>query len=393
MKIEEEPIDILPTKICCSCSEQIERAVNIRRTCITSNQILRNSVNSDDIKAKEEEIDEMPEALVSITEIMQTDEMVWIKNENEEWPDTPREEASNSSFDQLEPSREEEQQKVESKKVSNKSSRKICPVCGKIYTNWYLSIHMETHLDRERDSDRQLDDCSSKKSKKGRNTDQITKERKTARQSGKFYIDYNGAAHKERQVKQPCNANCHLKCSSRISADQRLEAHKQFWSLSDLQKVQFYNEHLVKKPVQRRRTLQPEKNREFTVRYHLTIDGQLLEVCRVMFIKTLDISVGRIYHFMKSKDGEAPVEYKQGRHRTRAIKEEDKEKICSHIRSIPTIQIGDEIYADGFPHLTSLYENYAKENEIQHMSYGTYRKIFLSEFKISFMNLKIARNL
>lgn len=334
-------------------------------------------------------MEEIPEALVSITEMMQTDEMVWIKNENEEWPDTSREDGSSSSCDQ--PTVEEEPPKVESKKTT--SSRKICSVCGKIYTNWYLSIHMETHLEKEKESDRHPNDSSSKKSKKGRNTDQITKERKDARQSGKFYIDYNGAAHKERQVKQACGASCHLKCISRLSHEQRLEAHKQFWSLNDLQKVKFYNDHLVKKPVQRRRASQPEKNREFTVRYHLTIDDKLEEVCRVMFIKTLDISVGRIYHFMKSKDGEAPVEYKQGRHRTRAIKDDDKEKICSHIRSIPTVQIGDETYADGFPHLTSLYESYVKENEAQHMSYGTYRKIFLSEFKISFMNLKIARNL
>lgn len=349
--------------------------------CIASDEILCSSLKPE-VKVKEEVIDDIPEALVNITEIMQPEEMVtWIKSEAD---DNVVEDALSTKFEQ--------QPKPSEAKVVQKSSeskRKICPVCGRIYSNWHLSIHMESHI--EPPDHEQLSGPQRKKPKASRNIEQIKKERKAARQSGSIYVDYNGVAHKPRQVKPPCIGTCHLKCSARLSEEQRQEAHKQFWSLNDPQKVKFYNEHLVKKPIHRRSISNPEKLRDFTVQYNLTVDDKLSEVCRKMFVNTLDISVSRIYHFMKSKDGEAPVEYKHGHHKV--INDEDVDKICSHIRSIPLIKIGDENFADGFPSLSKLYENYVKEIGSKPRSYSTYRKFFLSEFKISFLHPKLAQNL
>lgn len=355
--------------------------------CITSDQVLKKSLKAE-VKIKEEVIDELPEVLVNIAEIMQPELVTWIKNEVEDVPEV-NEVASFDNFEQQSNLEQVATQvKNQTKVVNKESKRKICPVCGKIYSNWHLSIHMESHIEK---SSEIKTGPPSKKSKGNRNIEQIKKERKAARQSGNIYVDYSGIAHKKRLVKAPCIATCHLKCCLRLSAEQRLEAHKQFWSLNDPQKVKFYNEHLVKKPVHRRSTTNPEKLRDFTVRYHLTVDDKLEEVCRKMFVNTLDISVSRIYHFMKSKDGEADVEYKHGHHKV--INDEDINAICTHIRSVPLIKIGDENYADGFPSLSKLYENYVQLNEAKHRSYSTYRKLFLSEFKISFLHPKIAQNL
>lgn len=223
------------------------------------------------------------------------------------------------------------------------------------------------------------------------NKSQIRNQQKKARQSGLEYTDPKGNIHQGRRVKTACSDTCHLHCSSRISLQERLKIHENFWTLDDAEKIRFYDQNLLKKPIERRTKENAQKQRNFTIVYHFHINGTQEQVCRTMFVNTLGISIGRINYYMASKQGdENPSSYRHGTNKSRFTSEEQKEQVREQIRSIPTVdshycrESSTKKYFDCFLSLTSLFDNYAEMNKDNHVSFSTYRKIFLEEFKISF---------
>lgn len=322
---------------------------------------------------KEEAADDS-EQMIHMNDIAQPESMVWIMNEDDEQQDDA---SSIEHQDSISEHQESPHEKKPAKSKSSSRDKKVCPVCGKAFTSWYLTIHLANHKE------------VVLKSKKTGKIKQIVNELKSARQGGESYIDAGGTSRQKRQVKPACEVTCHMKCFSKFSPEQRLDVHKAFWSLSDAQKIKFYNDHLSKKSIARHKQGEIIRKHNFTVRYHLTIDDKMEEVCRIMFINTLDISVHRIYYFMR-KDEKSQVEYKHGKSKSRFIKEDDKDRIREHIRSIPCVEQNGEKYIVGFPHGRSLYVDYIRKHS-KNISLSTYKKIFNTEFELSFQKNKKIR--
>lgn len=355
--------------MCYKCCDELERAIRIRELCRTSDAFLKRSIKQEDPIIKEEVDDS--EHRIHVSEAM-----VWIKSEAADQSEAfDPEETSNTTFDHQESTFESSMKQPKNKKTSR--DKKICPICGKAFTSWYLTIHLANHKE------------AVLKSNKTGKIKQIVNEHKSARQNGESYVDAGGTSRMKRQVKPPCGASCHMKCFSKFTPEQRLGVHKAFWSLNDAQKIKFYNDHLSKKSIVRRKQGEIIRKHNFTVKYSLTIDDKRVKVCRIMFINTLDISVHRIYYFM-SKDEKAQIEYNHGKCKSRYIKEEEKDLIREHIRSIPFVERNGEKYVVGFPHGLSMYADYVKKHSNQ-ISSSTYRKIFNTEFKLSFQKNKKIR--
>lgn len=365
---------MLPTKMCYRCCDELERAIKIRELCRTSDAILRSSIQQEDIIIKEEA--EEFELLVHESDVAQPECIVWIKNEETDQTDaSDLEETSNTTFDHQESIFEPSQKQPKNKKTPR--DKKVCPICGKSFTSWYLTIHLANHKE------------AVLKSNKTGKIKQIVNEHKSARQKGEPYVDAAGTSRNKRQVKPACESTCHMKCFSKFTSEQRLSVHKAFWSLNDAEKRKFYNEHLSKKSIVRRKQGEIIRKHNYTVKYSLTIDDMRVKVCRIMFINTLDISVHRIYHFM-SKDEKEQIEYNHGKCKSRFIKEEDKNIVREHIRSIPFVERNGEKYVVGFPHGLSMYADYVKKHT-NRISSSTYRKIINTEFKLLFQKNKRIR--
>lgn len=125
--------------------------------------------------------------------------------------------------------------------------------------------------------------------------------RKRLRQTGQSYVGINGATMPERQIRTGCPSTCTFRCHSKFNSDDRFELHKQFWSLSDAQKYDYYNKFASRHYAARKRTKSENSRRLFSFVYFFDIgDGKRTQVCQKFFLNTLDICKGRVYYYFNN---------------------------------------------------------------------------------------------
>lgn len=89
-------------------------------------------------------------------------------------------------------------------------------------------------------------------------------------------------------MKEPCTNTCRMKCTSKITNVQREEIFKHFWNISDLtQKRVFLIRHIEQIIPKYRRS---NGLRSLNYAYFFEIDDRRIQVCKMFFTKTLDIS-------------------------------------------------------------------------------------------------------
>lgn len=125
------------------------------------------------------------------------------------------------------------------------------------------------------------------------------KEKKELRNTGKGYIQHKSMnLVSPRTMKKRCEGKGCEKTSkncSKISEEIRREIFQDYWAQSSLAlQREYLTRHIKVKEKKRTLTGNPYSRRKNTVEYHLPVDGNLQNVCKVFFLNTLGIS-GKCY--------------------------------------------------------------------------------------------------
>lgn len=228
---------------------------------------------------------------------------------------------------------------------------------------------------------------------------------KTLRNSGKAYTDWKGKNRPEKKIKAPCR-NCRLKCTEKISEEQRNIIFKAFWELKDINRQRDYISkyvHCNKKARNRKRnneeTDENENNisrRTFTFLYYLPNETSNVQVCKIFFLNTLSISsqtVRTVFNKMSSVGN--ITEDRRGKATKNSLLDESvKQSVRNHINMFETIdshycrQKTSRKYLPptlNISKMFTLYEEYCLEKSIEKKATESmYRHIFSTEFNLSF---------
>jgi hypothetical protein len=130
--------------------------------------------------------------------------------------------------------------------------------------------------------------------------------RKNCRQGGRSYTSVRGNKIPEKAVKtfKDCSQVCKIKCSCKISNDDRLKTFEAFWSLSDDEKSVYYSETTERHEKARTRTDAAESKREYSYKYFICVNEERIRVCKPYYLGTHSISQSRISYFHGIKKDE-----------------------------------------------------------------------------------------
>lgn len=207
-----------------------------------------------------------------------------------------------------------------------------------------------------------------------------------------------------RKMKPACKDTCRIKCTSKISHDQRSKIFESYWELGD---VNFQRQFLIKcmqelqptyRCIRQNRTRGPRGN---NISYSFSVNGTLIRVCKTFFLNTLDITdrVTRTAMTKKNKLAETVLEEdkrgKHGKHPT--LDPLIKDGVRAHIDSIPRIPSHytrartSKTYVCGSRSLADIHRDYVEACKEQNKPYATYamfHNIFVGEYNISFFSPK-----
>jgi hypothetical protein len=146
--------------------------------------------------------------------------------------------------------------------------------------------------------------------------------RKSKRLKGNSYRDTNGNRVAARHVKpSDCEArSCRLKCSTKVSDEQRQQVFDQFYQLGSWEaQTAYIVQSILEYPVSRH-TAQDENYKKTPTRAHylkLTDEDSTnsVRVCRNMFINTLNINSARVHYALQHKRTDKSD--RRGRHESR----------------------------------------------------------------------------
>lgn len=125
---------------------------------------------------------------------------------------------------------------------------------------------------------------------------------KSLRELGMDYIDSRGKCRPARKMKTPCESTCRYECTLNFNYDERLKIHKLFWTLTNLEKDQFYGKFVNRiEPKRRlRRYTMDESRKSFSYIYHFPLNDKRLQVCKIFFSSTLCVANDRIYRYFNN---------------------------------------------------------------------------------------------
>jgi len=139
--------------------------------------------------------------------------------------------------------------------------------------------------------------------KRKRNPEGWTKNvRKTSKMQGKSYITTKGKLVPAKTLKPPCS--CKRKCFEKIDTDQMFVIFDNFYKLESEGQSQFISNNIEEYPKKTEHIKQNStpSRRQFSRKYFLTgINNIQIEVCQVMFMNTLNISLKKIRVTMAKK--------------------------------------------------------------------------------------------
>ena len=224
--------------------------------------------------------------------------------------------------------------------------------------------------------------------------------RKMKRTMGEKYTsDTTNKEVREKSV-QPINCSkCRLKCSDKISAEQRQMIFQEFYRLSTWEAQTTYITQSIMQFEPRRRTVPSNSDagsRKTKSRaYYLTVSDEsgshTVRVCKEMFLKTLDINTARVHYCLtKKKDCRGDARGSKNKPKTPA---DLTDYVKTHIGQFPKFishysrhRSSKEYLRDvnSISDMYRLYVEQCRESGLQTVSEWVYRKIFNCDFNLSF---------
>lgn len=106
--------------------------------------------------------------------------------------------------------------------------------------------------------------------------------------TGESYLSQNGVARSAKQMRNPCKTECRHRCRDRITEQQRAMIFKEYYGLADKhQQWQYIGQRLGRIHTNNKRK---KSTRKLNIEYNFIIDGAKVNVCKQMFLNTLNVS-------------------------------------------------------------------------------------------------------
>lgn len=220
--------------------------------------------------------------------------------------------------------------------------------------------------------------------------------------SGKAYISKSGKTVPFKSMKPACSMFCRMKCSTKISKQNRKEIFDFYWDPEKDYNVkrQFIVSCIQSKPTarQRLRSGDESKLRSNTLVYSFVVNGITTAICKTMFLNTLNISQQVVKTALaKRQEGGIVESDKRGKHELfNKTDPEIIESVISHISSFPKYEchynrerskrsyLGPDLNVE---RMYDLYKTYNTENNVQISKIAKswlYREIFNTKFNLTF---------
>lgn len=201
----------------------------------------------------------------------------------------------------------------------------------------------------------------------------------------------------EKSLKDPCS--CKKKCYEKFSNEKRQDIFNEFYNLSQDAQNQFVANHVqeVLKKTERLRGKDKESRRTYSRIYHLDRNLEKIQVCQIMFLSTLDLTVKKVRIIVEKKrtsNSNICPDDARGKHTNHPkISEEEKNIIRRHIEMFPSFESHYSREQTAKKYLASdlsiskmykLYVEYCQDHSKIPRNEFMYRKIFVEEYNISF---------
>ncbi|KAK5643905.1 hypothetical protein RI129_007750 [Pyrocoelia pectoralis] len=168
---------------------------------------------------------------------------------------------------------------------------------------------LEEEQDGTKTDDENEINCARKRKRKPDKNDWVRNKNKRLRMQGKAYLGFTknkgekikqNMPRKERNFKKTCGSkqckNCKVRYCREFTEDCRKEIFNKFWSMDWNQRKVFVASHVFKTPTYRK--TKEHSRRAGTYAYYLNDGHENLQVCRTMFINTLDIGYKTIQYWV-----------------------------------------------------------------------------------------------
>lgn len=213
----------------------------------------------------------------------------------------------------------------------------------------------------------------------------------------KFYNEnkkYTSARGKDilpKEFSRHVICGCKKKCTESVEVDERYKLFSQFWSIGSFSaRCAFLNAHVKEQKKARTYTKHVQSRRNFSRKYYI---GDT-EVCKIAFLKTLQITQNRIDVALKKRT-EPIIRDERGLKSGGRNKCSDQQisEICQHIDSFPKYishYCRKETSAKflnpdlNIPKMYDLYKEQHTDNNTKLVSLSTYKKIFYKYFNLRF---------
>ncbi|XP_014211889.1 uncharacterized protein LOC106641829 [Copidosoma floridanum] len=194
----------------------------------------------------------------------------------------------------------------------------------------------------------------------------------------------------------PCK--CRLGCYNKVPEETRKRLYENFWNnCNQTQRKQYIALSITESPKSRSRCRGPirTERRQLTCTYLLLVNGELVKVCKGMFLNTFSVSEKFMRLVMNKKrsstNGIAGMDFKK-KHQKKS--DATKEMIREHIRSFPAEILPEDKtgrgYLDASLNVSAMHKLYVKHCQEKGLPkkdivrQGYYREIFKSEFNLGF---------
>ena len=221
--------------------------------------------------------------------------------------------------------------------------------------------------------------------------------RKRLQNSGLEYTPSRGVIRRARAIGPGCRVKCTKQCHSKIPADARLAVFHDFWQIGDVQRQRdFLGQHCKRS---NKIHGSKEGRRSKTITYTLTVNDQVVPVCKTFFLHTLNVSDKTVTTALNKLSASGTVCWdKRGKHMNRKkVPAAIRSSVRDHIMMFPKVEShycranSSRQYLESGLSVALMYDLYVqhqKEKGEEYASNCTYRKIFKSDFNLSFFYTK-----
>lgn len=183
--------------------------------------------------------------------------------------------------------------------------------------------------------------------------------------SGESYTNSKGRQLEARKVQPPCR-KCRLKCSDKISEEERLKINNAFWGMGNINQQREFIVRHTKKIEPKYRYVRTGSTRSKNFSFHFQIHNTNVRVCKQMFLGTLSVSNRYLQTSWSkmSEEGAISIDMR-GKHNNRKRLDEQVEmEIREHIMSFDRVESHycrsrtNREYLDGSLNISLMYELY-----------------------------------